>query len=122
VWNVFSRCYTSDRDRIRRDIAIVRNELLVVNFDIIAAFSRNALELGPPKREGTIREGVERRLAEGKASRRKTAWRQDFDLVAINVWRRVLVYKKHWVRVRDVCPWPCESPRWWPGKVLAVSV
>jgi len=20
----------------------------------------------------------------------------------------------------DVCPWPCESPRWWPGKVLAV--
>ena len=19
-----------------------------------------------------------------------------------------------------VCPWPCQSPRWWPGKVLAV--
>ena len=18
------------------------------------------------------------------------------------------------------CPWPCQSPRWWPGKVLAV--
>jgi hypothetical protein len=18
------------------------------------------------------------------------------------------------------CPWPCETPRWWPGKVLAV--
>ena len=20
----------------------------------------------------------------------------------------------------SVCPWPCETPRWWPGKVLAV--
>lgn len=20
-----------------------------------------------------------------------------------------------------VCPWPCETPRWWPGKVLAVA-
>jgi len=19
-----------------------------------------------------------------------------------------------------LCPWPCQSPRWWPGKVLAV--
>ena len=23
---------------------------------------------------------------------------------------------------RRGCPWPCESPRWWPRKVLAVSV
>jgi hypothetical protein len=21
-----------------------------------------------------------------------------------------------------ICPWPCESPRWWPTNVLAVSV
>lgn len=21
---------------------------------------------------------------------------------------------------RHSCPWPCQSPRWWPGKVLAV--
>jgi hypothetical protein len=20
----------------------------------------------------------------------------------------------------DKCTWPCHSPRWWPGKVLAV--
>jgi hypothetical protein len=31
------------------------------------------------------------------------------------------------VRINDdvlevvvICPWPCETPRWWPGKVLAV--
>ena len=24
------------------------------------------------------------------------------------------------VQTAPVCPWPCESPRWWPGKVLAV--
>ncbi|MGD9706031.1 MAG: hypothetical protein AB7V74_26850, partial [Acidimicrobiia bacterium] len=22
--------------------------------------------------------------------------------------------------IDDLCPWPCQSPRWWPGKVLAV--
>ena len=24
------------------------------------------------------------------------------------------------VVVFNLCPWPCQSPRWWPGKVLAV--
>ena len=24
------------------------------------------------------------------------------------------------IRGAIVCTWPCHSPRWWPGKVLAV--
>jgi len=32
----------------------------------------------------------------------------------------VLEFIHEWLSVNRDCPWPCQSPRWWPGKVLAV--